>query len=88
MRLKDQWSDEYERLKKRDLSDKHYVCVWAVGIYASKKQCMLILMGVTADRWTALIAVLDGYRESEQSWRKLFLDLKNRGLTASKACRW
>ena len=28
-----------------------------------------------------LIAVLDGYRESEQSWSELLLDLKQRGLT-------
>jgi len=89
VRLKDQWSDEYEQWNKRDLSDKHYVYVWADGIYAkvrleddaNKKQCMLVLMGATADGKKELIAVLDGYRESKQSWRELLLDLKNRGLT-------
>ena len=90
VRLKEQWSDEYEQWNKRDLSDKHYVYVWADGIYAkvrleddaNKKQCMLVLMGATADGKKELIAVLDGYRESKQSWRELLLDLKNRGLTS------
>ncbi len=61
---------------------------WADGIYAkvrleddaNQKQCMLVLMGATADGKKELIAVLDGYRESKQSWRELLLDLKNRGL--------
>ena len=36
---------------------------------ANSKQCLLVLMGATADGQKELIAVLDGYRESEQSWR-------------------
>ena len=90
VRLKEQWSEEYDQWNKRDLSDKHYVYVWADGIYAkvrleddaNKKQCMLVLMGATVDGKKELIAVLDGYRESKQSWRELLLDLKNRGLTS------
>lgn len=88
VRLKEQWSDEYERWSGRDLSDKEYVYVWADGIYAkvrleddaNQKQCLLVLMGATADGKKELIAVLDGYRESKQSWSELLLDLKNRGL--------
>ena len=88
VRLKDQWSDEYDRWSERDLSDKRYVYIWADGIYAkvrleddaNQKQCMLVLMGATADGKKELIAILDGYRESKQSWRELLLGLKNRGL--------
>jgi len=47
---------------------------------ANKKQCILVLMGATADGTKELIAVLDGYRESEQSWSELLLDLKQHGL--------
>ena len=91
VRLKEQWCVEYEDWNKRDLSKKQYVYVWADGIYAkvrleddaNKKQCLLVLMGATADGRKELIAVLDGYRESEQSWRELLLDLKQRGLTTS-----
>ena len=38
-------------------------------------------MGATADGQKELIAVIDGVRESKQSWLELLLDLKNRGLT-------
>lgn len=90
-RLKEQWCGEYDAWSKRDLSDKHYVYLWADGIYAkvrleddaNKKQCLLVLMGATPDGEKELIAVLDGYRESEQSWSELLLDLKQRGLAVS-----
>ena len=89
VRLKEQWSVEYEQWNKRDLSDKEYVYVWADGIYAkvrleddaNKKQCFLVLMGATPEGQKELIAVQDGYRESEQSWSELLLDLKHRGVT-------
>ena len=44
------------------------------------RQCILVLMGATADGKKELIAICDGYRESEQSWKELLLDVKARGL--------
>ena len=87
-RLKEQWSSEYDDWSKRDLTDKQFVYVWADGIHAkvrleddaNKKQCLLVLMGATPAGQKELIAVLDGYRESEQSWSELLIDLKQRGL--------
>lgn len=89
VRLKEQWSQEYDAWSRRDLSNKHYVYVWADGIYANvrledeanSRQCLLVLMGATADGEKELIAVVDGYRESKQSWLELLLDLKQRGLS-------
>ena len=86
--LKEQWSQEYEDWSRRDLSSKHYVYLWADGIHvkvrleddANKKQCMLVIMGATPDGKKELVAILDGYRESKQSWSELLLDLKHRGL--------
>ena len=91
VRLKEQWSAEYDQWSRRDLSEKHYVYLWADGIHvnvrledeANRKQCLLVLMGATADGQKELIAVMDGFRESEQSWYELLLDLKQRGLTAA-----
>jgi transposase-like protein len=37
-------------------------------------------MGATEIGKKELIAIADGYRESEQSWKELLLDLKARGL--------
>lgn len=87
-RLISTWREEYAAWSRRSLADKEYVYVWADGIYfnirledeANKKQCMLVLMGATADGKKELIAVLDGYRESEQSWLELLRDVKRRGL--------
>ena len=89
VRLKEKWGGEYDEWSRRDLSDKQYVYLWADGIHANvrledeaqKRQCMLVLMGATADGRKELIAVVDGFRESKQSWRELLIDLKNRGLT-------
>jgi transposase-like protein len=88
VRLKETWGQEYDQWMQRDLSHKHYVYVWADGIHAkvrleddaNQKQCLLVLMGATADGQKELITVVDGYRESKQSWRELLLDLKQRGL--------
>ncbi|MFQ5464268.1 MAG: IS256 family transposase [Phycisphaerae bacterium] len=89
VRLKEQWTAEHEEWCRRDLSTKEYVYVWADGIYvnvrleddANRRQCILVLMGATPDGKKELIALVDGYRESEQSWYELLIDLKQRGMT-------
>ena len=88
-RLKRVWQDEWKDWSRRDLADKTYVYVWADGIHfnirladeANKKQCILVLMGATAEGKKELIGIADGYRESEQSWLELLRDLQARGLT-------
>ncbi len=84
-RLTAKWTDEHESWNRRDLSEKEYVYVWADGIYFNirleeERQCILVLMGATKDGRKELIGILDGYRESEQSWIELLVDLKARGL--------
>lgn len=91
VKLKEKWSSEYEAWTKRDLAGKQYVYIWADGIHvkvrleddANKKQCMLVVMGATPDGKKELLAIQDGYRESEQSWSEVLLDLKHRGLEVS-----
>lgn len=85
-RLLTTWQADYEAWNKRSLEDKQYVYVWADGVHFNvrleeDRQCILVLMGATPDGRKELIAVADGYRESEQSWRQLLLDCKQRGLT-------
>jgi len=84
-RLKGVWESEYRDWSRRSLAGKHYVYVWADGIYFNvrlqdDRPCILVLMGATADGKKELIAIEDGFRESEQSWRGLLLDCKARGL--------
>jgi putative transposase len=84
-RLKKVWEEEYDEWSKRSLADKKYVYVWADGVHFNirledDRQCILVLMGATKDGKKELIAVADGYRESEQSWKTLLLDVQARGL--------
>ena len=84
-RLKAAWEEEHRAWGKRSLKGKHYVYVWADGVHFNirledGRQCILVLMGATADGEKELIAITDGYRESEQSWKELLLDCKSRGL--------
>jgi len=89
-RLKQVWEDDFRGWSQRDLSGKRYVYLWADGIHFNvrleeDRTCILVLMGATADGHKELIAVQDGYRESEQSWKGLLLDVKRRGLTVDPA---
>jgi transposase-like protein len=84
-RLLGQWQDEYKAWSKRSLADQRYVYLWVDGVHFNirleeDRQCILVLMGATADGHKELIAIADGYRESEQSWQELLLDVKARGL--------
>jgi putative transposase len=84
-RLKAAWEEEHRAWSKRSLKGKQYVYVWADGVHFNirleeGRQCILVLMGATADGKKELIAMADGYRESEQSWKELLLDCKARGL--------
>jgi len=84
-RLKAVWEQEYDAWSKRSLADNGYVYVWADGIHCNVRLeedqlCLLVLIGATQDGRKELIAVAEGYRESEQSWRALLLDVRSRGL--------
>jgi putative transposase len=89
-RLKAVWEAEHDAWSKRSLKGKHYVYVWADGVHFNirlegGRQCILVLMGATAEGKKELIAIADGYRESEQSWKELLLDCKARGLEVEPA---
>jgi putative transposase len=84
-RLKEAWIDEHNRWKRRELSARRYVYVWADGIHLQarledEKQCILVLIGATPEGKKELIGFTDGARESAQDWRELLLDLKARGI--------
>ncbi len=84
-RLKDAWSDEHVHWSKRDLSAKRYVYFWIDGIHVQARlendaQCLLVIIGATPEGKKELVGLIDGVRESAQSWKELLLDLKRRGL--------
>ena len=86
VRMKELWVAEQENWSKRSLAGKRYAYLWADGLYfgvrlTDERPCVLVIMGATQDGRKELIAIHDGERESEQSWREALLDLKSRGLT-------
>jgi putative transposase len=85
VRLKEVWQRDYQAWSKRSLADKRYVYFWVDGIHFNirleeERQCILVVMGATPEGKKELVAIQDGYRESEQSWKELLLDVKYRGL--------
>jgi hypothetical protein len=66
-------------------SCKRYVYFWADGIHVQARleddaQCLLVIIGATPEGKEELVGLIDGLRESAQSWKELLLDLKRRGL--------
>jgi len=87
-RLRDAWQAEYARWQRRDLAARHYVYVWADGVYLQARmepqaECMLVLIGATPEGKKELLGFQVGVRESAQSWRELLVDLKARGLATA-----
>ena len=85
-RLKQHWQEEHQSWSRRDLSLKHYVYIWADGVYFNirgeeAKQCILVVIGVNDHGKKELIAIEEGYRESTQSWTELLEDIRQRGLS-------
>ena len=86
-RLTQVWQEEYKAWRKRSLVGKDYVYVWADGVYfrvrlGEDRLACLVLIGVRKDGTKEVIALEDGYRESEESWASLLHDLKRRGMGA------
>jgi hypothetical protein len=63
------------------------VYVWVDRIHLkvrldADKVCLLVMIGVRADGRKELIALADGFRESNESWADLLRDCKRRGMAA------
>lgn len=73
---------------ERELSEKDYVYIRVDGIHTGvrighdDRLCCLVMVGMRLDGKKELVAVQDGYRESEEPWPELLRDLKKRGMRA------
>src|ERR687889_597742 len=88
VRLTEQWQEERKEFTERELSEKDYVYIWVDGIHTKvrlgrdERLCCLVIVGAGIDGKKELVALQDGYRESEESWAELLRDLKKRGMRA------
>jgi putative transposase len=86
-RLTAAWEAEYRGFCESSLTERDYVYLWADGVHfrvrlEEDRLCTLVLIGVRPDGTKELVAVEDGYRESEESWATLLRGLKRRGMKA------
>ena len=85
-RLKEVWSEEYGQWRKGSLSSSQYAYIWADGVYFNariegERNCVLVVLGAKFNGEKELLAIVDGVRESEASWKELLLGLRDRGMS-------
>ena len=89
-RLTEQWQAEHAAFRQRELRFHRYAYLFVDGVNVSvrlgedPKVCLLVVIGVREDGEKELLAVEDGYRESEDSWAAVFRDLRDRGMNEPK----
>ncbi len=89
-RLTEQWQPEHAAFRTRELRFHRYAYLFVDGVNVSvrlgedRKLCLLVVIGVREDGEKELLAVEDGYRESEDSWAAVFRDLRDRGMNEPK----
>ena len=69
------------------LDEEPLVYMWADGVHSGLRGendnlCAFVIVGVTARGDNRFLAVKDGELISTQSWRKVLLSLKSRGMNA------
>lgn len=82
-RLKSGWQAEHARWETSNLASKQYV--WVDGLHfgvrlEAAKQCILVVSGAPPEGKKERVALSDGFRESEPSWKEGLMDLQQRGL--------
>jgi putative transposase len=89
-RLTECWQAEHAAFRVRELRFHRYAYLFVDGVNVSvrlgedSKVCLLVVIGVREDGCKELLAVEDGYRESEDSWAVVFRDLRDRGMAEPK----
>jgi putative transposase len=85
-RLTETWQAEHAAFRTRSLRFHRYAYLFVDGVNVSvrlgedSKLCLLVVIGVREDGEKELLAVEDGYRESEDSWAAVLRDLRERGM--------
>ena len=78
------WVNDYDHWRTRGLclyrGRWHLFHIRSDGI----KQYILVIIGVASRSNKAFLSIEDGYRESEQSWTEVLLNLKDRGFRSLK----
>jgi putative transposase len=84
VRLKQVWEQEYKTWKERTLQSD-YLYVWTDGVYpkagpTDENMAVLVIVGLNRQGQKEILAIAEGFRESYESWREIFRNLKKRGV--------
>lgn len=84
VRLKQTWQKDYQTWRQHSLQQE-YLYVWADGIYPkagpkSDTMAVLVVVGLNRQGEKEILSLVEGYRESAESWRDVLRDLKRRGV--------
>jgi transposase-like protein len=84
VRLKQTWQKDYETWNQRSL-EEDYLYVWADGVYPkagpkNDTMAVLVVVGLNRRGEKEILSIVEGYRESADSWREVLRDLKRRGV--------
>jgi len=84
IRMKQDWKKEYEEWRQRRL-DTEYLYLWVDGVYPKagpkdEKMAILVAIGIRKNGEKDVLLLEEGYRESYESWKDVFKNLKERGV--------
>jgi len=87
LRLSSKFQSDLATFNRRDLSKTRYAYIWADGVYLKaglekENTALLVLVGVNTDGKKELITLMEGYRESRESWKEIWCGVKERGMSA------
>jgi transposase-like protein len=82
------WDSNYDEWVKRDLTGQFFPYLWADGVHfhvrgeKAENQAILLLVGYNREGKKELVAMTEGFEEDSESWRQMFMNLKERGIEA------
>jgi putative transposase len=84
-RLRKVWVECRARWQTKQFGETRYRYLYAGGIYNplqknEARDCILVIVGATANGGKEILAICDGCAETESWWAELLADLKQRGL--------
>lgn len=89
-RLTEQWQSDHAAFRARSLKFHQYAYLFIDGVHMTirlgedDRLCLLVVIGVREDGAKELLAIEDGYRESNDSWAAVLRDLRDRGMNTPK----
>lgn len=84
LKLRGEWAQEFEAWQQRSITGR-FAYIFADGIYLKAglekdKTAVLVVIGVDEQGHKQLLAMVEGHRESSQSWLEVLRSMRDRGL--------